>query len=75
MPGTDAAPLHEGEVAWIAALNWASTIAFAAATVVWSYRYFRRSRRDSEDYADRRLSAAGQAMMAAGMAITYGVMG
>ena len=60
--------------AWLTAVNSIITIGFALATVVWIYRYFTKQQRDSTGCADQRPSIVGQAMMAAGMAIMFGVM-
>jgi hypothetical protein len=78
MPGMEMAGTHvsshsAGHPGWIAAINWLWTVGFAVAAVWWLYRYFveRRARP-----AERRrlLGIACQAMMAAGMAIMFGVM-
>jgi len=59
---------------WVTALNWVIAVALVLAAVVWIYRYFTGRAQDSADRADLRRSAVAQAMMAAGMAISYGVM-
>jgi hypothetical protein len=73
MGGTDVSSHSAGHPGWIAAINWLWTVGFAVATVWWLYRYFveRRARP-----AERRclLGIASQAMMAAGMAVMFGVM-
>ncbi|HUO40036.1 MAG TPA: DUF5134 domain-containing protein [Mycobacterium sp.] len=79
-PGSDMSGGHPGTVhdgggpVWITAVNWVITIGFALATVVWTYRYFMKRQTDSTECADQRPAIAGQAMMAAGMAIMFGVM-
>ncbi len=73
MPDMQAATAREGGPAWLAAVNWAVTIGFALASVAWAARYATRRHRDSTDCADRRSVIAGQAMMAAGMALMFGV--
>jgi len=67
--------VDNGYPAWITAINWVITIGFALATVFWIYRYFAgRQRRDSAECEDHRLGVVCQAMMAAGMAIMFGLM-
>lgn len=78
MPGmgaTDtAAPSGTGYPAWIATLNWVCTVGFAIAAVFWLYRYLvARQSRSSGDTVHH-LGLLSQAMMAAGMAIMFGVM-
>jgi Domain of unknown function (DUF5134) len=63
-----------GYQAWIAVLNWLCTIAFAVAAVWWLYRYFARRQAEPTQPSHRFLGVASQAMMAAGMAIMFGVM-
>ncbi len=63
-----------GRAGWLTAVNSAITVGFALATVVWIYRYFTARQRDSMECADQRPSIVGQTMMAAGMAIMFGVM-
>ncbi len=72
MPGMQAAA-HDGGPMLLTAVNWTVTIGFAAASLKWVARYFTRRYRDSTDCADRRSVIAGQAMMAAGMAVMFGV--
>ncbi len=78
MPGMDMPEMDGstggGYPAWINALNWVCTIGFAVAAVFWIYRYFAVRHRDSTDCTDRHLGVICQAMMAAGMAIMFGVM-
>jgi hypothetical protein len=58
---------------WITAVNWFWFAGLAVAAVFWGYRF---AAERSHDGATRRwwLDSAGQAMMAAGMAITFGAM-
>lgn len=81
MPGMDMSdmgamdtPAHSGYPAWIATLNWVCTVGFAVAAVFWLYRYLvARQSRSSGDTVHH-LGLLSQAMMAAGMAIMFGVM-
>lgn len=74
MPGMHTASAQGGGATWTTAVNWVLTLGFTAATLVWVYRYFTAGQRDSTGCADQRAGIAGQAMMAAGMAIMFGVM-
>lgn len=58
---------------WIPAINWLLTIGFVIATAVWLYRYF-AGRQRSETPASSHFGTLCRAMMAAGMAIMFGVM-
>ncbi|BBY60080.1 DUF5134 domain-containing protein [Mycolicibacterium sarraceniae] len=75
MSGSDTAVTASGGgyPPYIDALNWLCTIGFAVATVYWLYRYLtvRMSRTPG---AGVPLGALCQSMMAAGMAIMFGVM-
>jgi hypothetical protein len=55
---------------FITGLNWVCAAGFALATVWWLYRCFV----EREESSHRVLGITAQAMMAAGMAITFGVM-
>lgn len=63
-----------GYPAWIAAVNWLWTIGFAVAALWWIYHYFAQRQARGAQPADRSLGIACQAMIAAGMAIMFGVM-
>ncbi|MEE6170180.1 MULTISPECIES: DUF5134 domain-containing protein [unclassified Mycolicibacterium] len=76
MPGMDMSVATEASTGpsypgWIDAVDWLCTVAFAAAAVWWLYRYFAARQADPARY---QLGAACQAMMAAGMAVMFGVM-
>jgi Domain of unknown function (DUF5134) len=59
---------------YIGALNWFATVGFGVAAVWWLYRHFaRRGQRSGPAAACP--GERGQAMMAAGMAIMFAVMG
>ncbi|MCX2930566.1 DUF5134 domain-containing protein [Mycobacterium sp. CVI_P3] len=76
MPGMDlpADSSGGGYPAYIATLNWVWTLLFAVAAVVWLWRYLAiRMNREPAD-PGRTLGILCQAMMAAGMAIMFGVM-
>jgi len=60
--------------AWIAALNWVCTIGFAIAAVFWLYRFLAERLSRSSGDTVHHLGLLSQAMMAAGMAIMFGVM-
>jgi hypothetical protein len=66
--GTPPAPAYPG---WIDALDWLCTVVFVGAAVWWLYRFFVVRQADP---ARRHLGIACQAMMAAGMAVMFGVM-
>jgi Domain of unknown function (DUF5134) len=83
MPGMDmsgmemtdtAAAAGAAYPAWIAAVNWVCTIGFAIAAVFWLYRYLAARLSRSSGDAVHHLGLLSQAMMAAGMAIMFGVM-
>jgi hypothetical protein len=83
MPGMDmsgmgtahaAASSGPGYPAWIATLNWVCAIGFAIAAVFWLYRYLVVRISNSSGDPVRHLGMLSQAMMAAGMAIMFGVM-
>ncbi len=59
---------------FITGLNWVCTVGFALATVWWLYRYFVERKAEPTRQSHRFLGIAAQAMMAAGMAIMFGVM-
>lgn len=58
---------------WIPAINWLLTIGFVIAAAVWLYRYF-AARQQSETSPFSHFGTLCRAMMAAGMAIMFGVM-
>lgn len=58
---------------WIPAINWLLTIGFVIAAAVWLYHYF-AARQQSETPAFSHFGTLCRAMMAAGMAIMFGVM-
>lgn len=76
MSGTDAAVTHGGTdyPAYIATLNWVCTIGFAVATGYWLYRYLAVRMSGGPADAGQPLGILCQSMMAAGMAIMFGVM-
>jgi hypothetical protein len=57
---------------WVSALNWSLTAAFAVAAVCWAYR-LAKARGTASQWQDS-LPSLAQAMMAAGMAIMFGVI-
>lgn len=75
MSGTGAAATDHGGgyPVYIATLNWVCTIGFAVATVYWLYRYL-SVRMDRSAGGGDPLGVLAQSMMAAGMAIMFGVM-
>jgi hypothetical protein len=74
MSGMDTSSSGGGYPAWIDAINWLCTIGFAIAALWWLYRYFALRKAEPTQLWHRFLGAARQAMMAAGMAIMFGVM-
>lgn len=83
MPGMDMSGMgttHDvgssggGYPAWIATLNWVCTIGFAVAAAFWLYWYLAARLSRSAHDTVHRLGLLSQAMMAAGMAIMFGVM-
>ncbi|MDH6194634.1 hypothetical protein M2272_001263 [Mycobacterium frederiksbergense] len=58
---------------WVPAINWLLTIGFVIATTVWLYRYFAARRRSGGSWFSD-FGTLCRAMMAAGMAIMFGVM-
>lgn len=75
MPGMDmgAATGTAGPPAYITTLNWVCTVGFAVAAVFWLYRYLSVRINRTQD-TGHPLGILCQAMMAAGMAIMFGVM-
>lgn len=75
MSGPDTMVMDHGSgyPPYIDALNWVCTIGFAVATVYWLGRYL-SLRINRSARADQSLGALCQSMMAAGMAIMFGVM-
>jgi hypothetical protein len=75
MPGMDmsgnGSSSGGGYPAWIDAINWVCTIGFAIAALWWLYRFFALRKAGP---TPRLLWLARQTMMAAGMAIMFGVM-
>lgn len=72
MPATDASAV--GNPPLVVGLNWLCVIGFAAAALWWSALVMVR-RRTGTDTSGRRLAGiAAQAMMAAGMALMFGLM-
>ncbi|MGH3644819.1 MAG: DUF5134 domain-containing protein [Mycobacterium sp.] len=63
-----------GHVVYVDVLNWACTIGFTVTTLWWLYRYFVQPKAEPAQASHRFLGDASQAMMAAGMAIMFGVM-
>lgn len=79
MPGMDMSGMDMGDAgmvypAWIAAIDWFWTIGFALATLWWIKRYFVERQASPTVPSHRHFGVACQAMMAAGMAIMFGVM-
>ncbi|NOQ99689.1 DUF5134 domain-containing protein [Mycolicibacterium fortuitum] len=58
---------------WIPGINWLLTIGFVIAAAAWLYRYF-AARRPSDTSPFAHFGTLCRAMMAAGMAIMFGVM-
>ncbi|WP_026356842.1 DUF5134 domain-containing protein [Mycobacterium sp. 141] len=71
MPAGAGASSGPGYPGWIDALNWLCTVVFAIAAAWWLYRYFAERQADP---ARRHIGIVCQAMMAAGMAVMFGVM-
>jgi hypothetical protein len=59
---------------WIDTCIWVWTAIFVLAAVCWGYRFATLRQRSGARVRRRRLGSAVQAMMAAGMAITFGTM-
>lgn len=74
MPDTAGAAENIHNPPFVIGLNWFWTIGFAIAAAWWLYWFFARRRAESTAPANRFLGIACQAMMAAGMAIMFGVM-
>ncbi len=78
MPGMDGAATgmaasgesHE----WVSALNWFWFVGFAVAAVLWAYRFTTERRYGAANDWHGPLGSGAQAMAAAGMAITFGVI-
>ncbi|MFZ0832204.1 MAG: DUF5134 domain-containing protein [Mycobacterium sp.] len=63
-----------GYPAWITAINSFWTVGFALAALWWTYRFFEERRHRPTEPAYPFFGVACQSMMAAGMAIMFGVM-
>lgn len=74
MEGVDMGAHQHGHPAWINAVDWFWTVFFALAALWWLYRFFTERRDKPGAPAYEHVGAIGQAMMAAGMAIMFGVM-
>jgi len=79
MPGMDMPDMagsaeHIQNPPLISGLNWLCTVGFAIAAAWWLYWFFARRRAEPTAPANRFVGIACQAMMAAGMAIMFGVM-
>ncbi|MED5813219.1 DUF5134 domain-containing protein [Mycolicibacterium sp. 050232] len=76
MPGMDMSGESGGvpEPPFITALNWLFAVGFAVAAIWWLYALFVRRREDPDAPAVRFIGITAQVMMAAGMAIMFGVM-
>lgn len=74
MNAVDASPAQGGYPVWVGALNGLCTIVFATASLWWIYRYVALRKATRTEPWHRSLDVACQAMMAAGMAIMFGVM-
>lgn len=73
MPGMDMGPTAgSGPPGWVTAGNWFWFAGFAVATLVWAYLVV--AERGKPLNKQRRLYGTGQALMAAGMAITFAGM-
>ncbi|BBX91639.1 DUF5134 domain-containing protein [Mycolicibacterium boenickei] len=59
---------------WIPAINWLLTIGFVLAALVWLYRYFAARQQHVGTSSFSQFGTLCRAMMAAGMAIMFGVM-
>lgn len=77
MPGMDMPGMGEssaGSPVWITAINWICTLGFGAAAVFWLYRYFAKRRNGTAELTQSSFGVLCMSMMAAGMAIMFGVM-
>jgi hypothetical protein len=73
-PDTATADYSVAYPPYIATLNWVCTVGFALAAVFWLYRYLAVRMEREPVGAARPLRILCQSMMAAGMAIMFGVM-
>ena len=69
-----AGPAASATPEWVGVLNWVCAVGFAIATVVWIYRYIAARLRGSVESSGQQFGMLSRAMMAAGMAIMFGVM-
>jgi hypothetical protein len=69
-----AMPSATEPASWIGTLNWMCTLAFAAATVFWLYRFVAERVQASNDESRSSVGILCQLAMAAGMTIMFGVM-
>lgn len=73
-PGADDGASAMAQPGYVGVLNWVCTTGFAVATLWWLYRYFGQRRAEPAQPVHRFLGDASQAMMAAGMAVMFGVL-
>jgi len=76
-PGTSAAPTGPARPAypwWITVIDWFWTIGFALAAAAWLYLLVAQRRKSDKRRTGVAVGPVCQAMMAAGMAIMFGVM-
>ena len=74
MADMDGMEMSGGHSAWVGAVNWMWTILFATAALCWIVRYATLRTAAPTQSRYRALDPGWQAMMAAGMAIMFGVM-
>jgi hypothetical protein len=76
MPGMEMPDAADstGTPPFITGVNWLCAAGFALAVFWWLYRYFVERKAEPSQPSHRFLGTASQAMMAAGMAITFGAM-
>lgn len=76
MPGMEMpdAAGSAGTPPFITGVNWLCTVGFASAVGWWLYRYFVARKAEPSQPSHRFLGTVSQAMMAAGMSITFGAL-
>jgi hypothetical protein len=74
LPPAAAAPTATAYPAWITVIDWAWTVGFALAAVVWMYLLIIQRGKNDNRGTGWFVAPVCQAMMAAGMAVTFAVM-
>jgi hypothetical protein len=67
-------PVESSVPGWVTTIDWFWAVAFTLVAVVWAYRFVAERRRPTSHLWRSSLGSAGQAVMAAAMAVMFGAM-